>query len=164
MLRRYDVETLVYDPFASEEKLAALGARRASLEEIFSQCQVISNHIANLPATQRMLRYEHFSRMKPNGVFINTGRGAQVVEEDLVRALREEPDRTALLDVTWPEPPEADSPLWTMPNVILSPHIAGSMNNEIARMGAYMQREYEALAEGRPCSWEVTLKRLETMA
>ena len=79
MLRRYDVETLVYDPFASEEKLAALGARRASLEEIFSQCQVISNHIANLPATQRMLRYEHFSRMKPNGVFINTGRGAQVV-------------------------------------------------------------------------------------
>ena len=164
MLRRYDVETLVYDPFAGEEKIAALGARRASLEEIFSQCQVISNHIANLPATQRMLRYEHFSRMKPNGVFINTGRGAQVVEEDLVRALREEPDRTALLDVTWPEPPEADSPLWTMPNVILSPHIAGSMNNEIARMGAYMQREYEAFSEGRPCSWEVTLKRLETMA
>ena len=97
-------------------------------------------------------------------MFINTGRGAQVVEEDLVRALREEPDRTALLDVTWPEPPEADSPLWTMPNVILSPHIAGSMNNEIARMGAYMQREYEAFSEGRPCSWEVTLKRLETMA
>ncbi len=164
MLGGYAFEKLVYDPFASDEKLAALGARRASLEEIFSECQTVSNHIANLPATQRMLRYEHFSRMGRNATFINTGRGAQVVEEDLIRALREEPGRTALLDVTWPEPPKADSPLWTMPNVILTPHIAGSMNNEIARMGSYMAEEYAALREGRPCRYEVTEKMLETMA
>lgn len=164
MLQGYDFETLAYDPFASEEKLAALGARRASLEEIFSECQVISNHIANLPATQKILRYEHFSKMKKNAVFINTGRGAQVVEDDLARALREGPDRTALLDVTWPEPPEADSPLLTLPNCILSPHIAGSMNNEVARMGAYMAEEYEALSAGRPCRYQVTLDMLETMA
>ena len=164
MLQGYDFETLAYDPFASEEKLAALGARRASLEEIFSECQVISNHIANLPATQKILRYEHFSKMKKNAVFINTGRGAQVVEDDLARALREDPDRTALLDVTWPEPPEADSPLLTLPNCILSPHIAGSMNNEVARMGAYMAEEYEALSAGRPCRYQVTLDMLETMA
>lgn len=164
MLQGYDFETLAYDPFASEEKLAALGARRASLEEIFSECQVISNHIANLPSTQKILRYEHFSKMKKNAVFINTGRGAQVVEDDLARALREGPDRTALLDVTWPEPPEADSPLLTLPNCILSPHIAGSMNNEVARMGAYMAEEYEALSAGRPCRYQVTLDILETMA
>ena len=164
MLQGYDFETLAYDPFASEEKLAALGARRASLEEIFSECQVISNHIANLPATQKILRYEHFSKMKKNAVFINTGRGAQIVEDDLARALREDPDRTALLDVTWPEPPEADSPLLTLPNCILSPHIAGSMNNEVARMGAYMAEEYEALSAGRPCRYQVTLDILETMA
>ncbi len=164
MLQGYDFETLAYDPFASEEKLAALGARRASLEEIFSECQVISNHIANLPSTQKILRYEHFSKMKKNAVFINTGRGAQVVEDDLARALREDPDRTALLDVTWPEPPEADSPLLTLPNCILSPHIAGSMNNEVARMGAYMAEEYEALSAGRPCRYQVTLDMLETMA
>ena len=164
MLQGYDFETLAYDPFASEEKLAALGARRASLEEIFSEWQVISNHIANLPATQKILRYEHFSKMKKNAVFINTGRGAQIVEDDLARALREDPDRTALLDVTWPEPPEADSPLLTLPNCILSPHIAGSMNNEVARMGAYMAEEYEALSAGRPCRYQVTLDMLETMA
>lgn len=68
-----------------------------------------------------MLRYEHFSRMLPNAVFLNTGRGAQVVEEDLVRALQEEPGRTAVLDVTLPEPPEADSPLWKLENVVLTP-------------------------------------------
>ena len=111
-----------------------------------------------------MLRYEHFSKMKKNAVFINTGRGAQVAEEDLAQALREEPDRTALLDVTWPEPPEGDSPLLALPNCILSPHIAGSINNEVARMGAYMAEEYEAFSGGRPCRYQVTLDMLETMA
>ena len=164
MLRQYAFDVLVYDPFASDEKLAALGASRAGLDEIFSECQIISNHIANLPTTQRMLGYRQFSRMKPNGVFINTGRGAQVVEEDLVRALRECPDRTALLDVTWPEPPQADSPLLTMENVILTPHIAGSMNQEVSRMGEYMADEYQALIEGKDCRYEVSLKMLETMA
>ena len=163
-LKAYDVETLVYDPFASDEKLEKLGARRASLEEIFSQCQTISNHIANLPATQKMLRYEHFSRMLPNAVFLNTGRGAQVVEEDLVRALQEEPGRTAVLDVTLPEPPEADSPLWKLENVVLTPHIAGSSGQEVARMGAYMQQEFFRLLAGQPVRFEVTEKLLETMA
>lgn len=164
MLQGYDLEVLVYDPFASDEKLASLGVRRGSLEEIFSDCQVISNHIANQPATQQMLRYAHFSRMKPNGVFINTGRGAQVVEADLIRAMREAPDRTALLDVTWPEPPQAGSPLSAMENIILSPHIAGSMNQEIARMGRFMLDAYEAAAAAQPCPHEVTLSMLDTMA
>lgn len=164
MLRNYQLETLVYDPFASDEHLRSLGATRASLEEIFSECQTITNHIANLPTTQHILRYEHFSRMKKNATFINTGRGAQIVEPDLIRALKEEPNRTALLDVTYPEPPEADSPFWTMPNVILTPHIAGSMNNEVARMGIYMAEEYAALSEGRPCQYEVTSEMLKTMA
>ena len=164
MLQNYQFETLAYDPFASDEKLATLGAKRASMEEIFSQCQTISNHIANRPATRGILGYELFSRMKDNATFINTGRGAQVVEQDLIRALQEKPDRTALLDVTWPEPPEPDSPLWTMTNVILSPHIARSMNQEIARMGAYMAEEYLALSQGLPCRYEVTQDMLETMA
>ena len=164
MLKAYDLETLAYDPFASDEKLQALGAKRATLEEIFSQCQTISNHIANLPATQGMLTYGLFSRMKPNATFINTGRGAQVVEADLLRALQEEPGRTALLDVTWPEPPEEGSPLLTQENVFLSPHIAGSMHNEVARMGVYMEEEYQRLIQGRPTRYQVTLSMLETMA
>ena len=164
MLKAYDVEVLVYDPFASDEKLADLGAKRATLDEIFSQCQTISCHIANLPSTVGMLTYEHFSRMKPNATFVNTGRGAQVVEPDLIRALKEVPTRTALLDVTFPEPPEADSPFWTMDNVFLTPHLAGSLGQEVARMGAYMAEEYSRGAAGEAPKWEVSLKMLETMA
>ena len=77
-----------------------------SLEEIFQECQTISKHIANNPQTVGMLDYHLFSQMRPDAAFINTGRGAQVVETDLVRALKEEPGRFALLDVTWPEPVE----------------------------------------------------------
>ncbi|MDL2233884.1 hydroxyacid dehydrogenase [Ruminococcaceae bacterium OttesenSCG-928-L11] len=164
LLQAYEMDVLVFDPFASDEKLAELGATRADLDTVFAECQTVSCHIANLPATVGMLKYEHFSRMKPNGTFINTGRGAQVVEADLIRALREEPNRTALLDVTYPEPPEPDSPFWTMPNVLLTPHIAGSMNNEVARMGAYMEAEFRDVLAGKPCRYEITEKMLETMA
>lgn len=164
MLKAYNVEVLAYDPFASDEKLADLGAKRATLDEIFSQCQTISCHIANLPATVGMLTYKHFSKMKPNATFVNTGRGAQVVEADLIRALKEVPTRTALLDVTFPEPPEADSPFWTMDNVFLTPHLAGSLGQEVARMGAYMAEEYGRVAAGETPKWEVSLKMLETMA
>lgn len=163
-LSQYRLEILVSDPFASDEKIEKLGGRRASLEEIFSTCHTISNHTANNPQTVGMLNYALFSKMLPNAVFINTGRGAQVVEADLVRALREEPGRAAVLDVTFPEPPEAEHPFWSMENVYLTPHIAGSSGNEVARMGEYMAEELQRTAEGADCRWSVTEAMLKTMA
>ena len=164
LLLAYKLDILVFDPFLSDSAAEELGVRKASLEEIFSECQVISNHLANVPATVGILRYEHFSLMRENATFINTGRGAQVVEDDLIRALREQPERTALLDVTEPEPPLASSPLYTMENVFLTPHIAGSSGDEVARMGEYMLEEYRRLTQGEACRYEVTEKMLETMA
>jgi len=102
--------------------------------------------------------------MKKNATFINTGRGAQVVEKDLISALKEEPDRTAVLDVTFPEPPMPDSPFYTMKNVFLTPHIAGSAGDECMRMGDYMVDEANRYLKGEPFKYEVTLKMLETMA
>lgn len=163
-LRDYALETLVFDPFVSDGRLAALGARRASLEEIFETCGVVSNHLANNERTRGMLGYALFSRMQPYATFLNTGRGAQVCEDDLVRALREVPTRTAVLDVTFPEPPEAGHPFYTLPNVVLTPHLAGSMQNEVARMGEYMADECERVLSGAPARWQVTAAMLETMA
>jgi len=164
LLRRDQVEILVYDPFLPQERADAMGVKLAGLEEIFEQCQVISCHIANLPETERMLKYEHFSRMLPNATFINTGRGAQVVEADLIRALQEVPTRTALLDVTFPEPPEEGSPFYEMDNVFLTPHIAGSKGNEVHRMSLCMAQECQrVLMSDRPL-YSVTMKMLEHMA
>ena len=87
-----------------------------------------------------------------------------MVEADLVRALSEEPGRTAVLDVTFPEPPEEGSPLYALPNVFLTPHIAGSSGDETFRMAEYMLEEFRNFAAGRPTRYGVTLAMLETMA
>ena len=164
-LSKLPIELLIYDKFADAEKIAALGGRKASLCEIFAECDVISNHLANVPETVGMLDYELFSRMKAHAVFINTGRGAQVKRDDLVRALTEVKTRTALLDVTDPdEPPSPGNPLLTMENVFLTPHIAGSMGNEIHRMAEFMYEEYILLSRGLPTRYEVTPEMLVTMA
>ena len=163
-LRAYEYEVLIYDPFVSDETLAALGARRATLEEIFSTCQIISNHVANLPSTVGMIDEKLLRSMLPNATFINTGRGAQVDEAALACAMEECPNRTALLDVTFPEPPDADSPLLRLPNVFLTPHIAGSLGQEVARMGAYMADECARILSGEAPRYEVTPAMLETMA
>jgi len=82
LLKPFKIEVLVYDPFLSDESAEKLEVRKCTLAEIFSQCQTISNHIANLPTTLGILNMEYFSKMLPNATFINTGRGAQVVEKE----------------------------------------------------------------------------------
>ena len=164
MLKIYDLEVLAFDPFMSSEKAEKLGVTPCSLEELFSTCSVVSNHLANNPQTRKMLTYKHFSSMLPYATFLNTGRGAQVVEKDLVRALTERLDLTAVLDVTYPEPSPVGHPFYSLPNCFMTPHIAGSLGGEVTRMGEYMADEYERYAAGKNCRYEVTLKMLETMA
>ncbi|MBQ9748380.1 MAG: hydroxyacid dehydrogenase [Clostridia bacterium] len=165
LLRAYDLEVLVYDPFLSEERAQALGAKKTSIEEIFESCHVISNHIANLPETVGIISADLLSRMGEDAVFINTGRAAQVDMKALVEELEKHPDRLALLDVTDPEePPREDSPLYTLDNVFLSPHIAGSIGHETYRLADFMYEEYRAVREGREPRHAVSLAMLETMA
>ncbi len=163
-LKGYKVNVLVYDPFLSEERARALSVTRVTLEELFSRCFVVSNHLANNAETKGMLTGELFSRMPEYATFLNTGRGAQVVEEDLVRVLTERPDLTAVLDVTYPEPPVADHPFYTLENCFLTPHVAGSLGDEVVRMAEYMADEAEAWLKGTPTRYEVTPEMLKTMA
>ena len=164
MLKVYNHKILVFDPFCSQEKADRLGVELCSLERIFSECQVISNHLANNPQTVGMLNYDLFKLMKPNATFLNTGRGAQVVEADLAKALTEKPDAVAVLDVTFPEPIQEDNPLLALDNVYLTPHIAGSQADEVHRMAEYMIEEFKSFTKGNPTRYEVSEKMLETMA
>ncbi|MBZ0295568.1 MAG: glycerate dehydrogenase, partial [Anaerolineae bacterium] len=106
----------------------------------------------------------HFHMMKPNATFINTARGAIVREDEMIEVLQQRPDITALLDVTYPEPPVAGSPLYTLPNVMLTPHIAGSMAEECHRMGYYMLEELERYVAGEPLRYQITREQFEHMA
>ncbi|NJD03734.1 MAG: hydroxyacid dehydrogenase [Ruminiclostridium sp.] len=164
MLKQHNMEILVFDPFLSDERAKDMGVNKCSLVEIFSCCQTISNHMADNAQTSGILNKEHFSLMLENTTFINTGRGAQVVEKDLIEALREEPGRTAVLDVTCPEPVESDSELLKLDNVFLTPHIAGSMNHELYRMSQLVLQEFIRYEKGEALKHSVTLEMLKTMA
>jgi phosphoglycerate dehydrogenase-like enzyme len=102
--------------------------------------------------------------MKGGSTFINTSRGALVREAEMIEVLSERPDLTAVLDVTDPEPPVAGSPLYILPNVVLTPHIAGSRGAEVRRMADWMLDECGAWLSGHPVRYEVTRENLSRMA
>lgn len=164
LLKPFRLAVIVFDPFLSEQAARQLGVRKVSLAEAFAQGDVVSNHLANVPATAGMVNGPLLESMRPHAVFINTGRGATVAEEDLLRVLGARPDLTALLDVTVQEPLPSSSPLFSLPNVQVSSHIAGSLGDEVLRMADYMIEEFQAWQAGRPLRYAVTLEMLETMA
>ena len=136
--------------------------RTISLEEVFRTAYVISNHFPNREDNKKVLTKEMFESMRPNATFINTGRGAQVDEAGLIEVLKRRPDLTVLLDVTFPEPPEKGSELYTLPNVYLTPHIAGSLNDEVHRMADYVIGDYIRHVSGEVLLNEVTEQMLMT--
>jgi phosphoglycerate dehydrogenase-like enzyme len=163
-LSYHKADILVFDPFITRSEAAKLGVTLVSLAEAFERGYVVSNHLANVPETELMLQAEHFALMPVGSTFINTGRGATVDEAGLIEVLRNRQDITALLDVVQQEPLPETSPLYQLPNVWLSPHIAGSMGGEVVRMADFMLDEFERSLKGEPLLYEVSLKQLPTMA
>ncbi len=165
MLKAYNVKVMVYGRNEAKVKALGLGIERVySLEQIFSECQVISNHIADNENTKGILNYDLFKLMTPTAAFLNTGRGAQVVEADLARALKEEPNRFAFLDVTWPEPMQEDCPLRGLPNCMVFPHLAGYATQEVFCLSDCVISEFHKYKNGEKMAFEVTEDMLEGMA
>jgi phosphoglycerate dehydrogenase-like enzyme len=102
-----------------------------------------------------MIGKKQLAAMKDNAVLINTARGSLIDTEALIAELRTGRVE-AMLDVTDPEPLPPDSPLWDLPNVTLTPHIAGAMGNEVPRLLEQAVGEIERLAAGLPVRYPVT--------
>jgi phosphoglycerate dehydrogenase-like enzyme len=164
LLQPYSLRVLAYDPYLDDARAREMNCEKVSLEIIFQECQVISNHLPDIPDTQNMLNYSSFSKMQDAATFINTGRGAQVVEKDLVRVLRRNPRMCALLDVSRREPLWPTSSFYRMPNVFITPHIAGSIRDEQWRMAAHMLDAYKKWRAQDRCAYEVTQEILDRMA
>jgi phosphoglycerate dehydrogenase-like enzyme len=162
-LRALGFRILASDPMLSEAAARELGVEKTSLEELFQRAYIVSNHIPDLPTTRGVLGGSLFASMREGATFINTGRGAQVVESELAAVLRARSDLTALLDVTEPEPPAPDSELWRLANVVISPHIGGTIGDEVTRLADVAIEEFVAWDAGRPLRYQVTRQVLETM-
>lgn len=163
-LKSLDVNVLAYDPFVSQAEAESLGVTLVSLEEAFSASRVVSLHTPWLPETEGMITGDLLRSIPPGGTFINTARGAVVRENELIEVMQQRPDLTAVLDVTYPEPPAPDSPLYTLENVFLTPHIAGSVAGECGRMGQYMLEELKRWQHGEPLRYQVTNEAFRKMA
>ena len=163
-LRPFDLEVLAYDPFVTPEQATVLGIEMVGLEDIFQRCDVVSLHTPWLKETEGMIQGRHFEMMKTHATFLNTARGAVVREAEMIEVLKQRPDLTAWLDVTYPEPPAEDSPLWTLPNVILTPHVAGSQDRECRRMGRLMIDEFDRWSRGEKMKWAISREKAALLA
>jgi len=146
---------IAYDPFIAPEVAAALNIELVSLEEIFERSDVVSCHTPLLDSTRGMLQRGHFLSMKYGATFINTARGGVVDEEAMCAVLAGRPDLFALLDVTVLDHPRPDSLLRTLPNVLVTPHIAGCLGPECRRMGQLMVDELDRYLTGKPLLYEL---------
>jgi phosphoglycerate dehydrogenase-like enzyme len=162
-LKGYEVETFCYDPCLTPERARELGTTPMGMDEIFRTCDCVTVHAANIPSTEGMITGAHLRTMKEGAVFINTARGAIVREQEMIEVLKE--GRIfAFIDVTEPEPPAPDSPLYTLPNVFLTPHTSGAIGQERHRQGEYVLEELKCFLKGEPARYPVTREMMEWMA
>ncbi len=164
LLRMLDVRVLVYDPFVTKESAEELGVELVSLPDLFRRSDIVTIHTPLLKETEGMITGELIASMKSGTTLINTARGPLIKEEEMIEVLQERKDLLAMLDVTCSEPLDPDSLLYSMPNVILTPHIAGSLNGECQRMGKLMIEEAERFLKGEPLQWKITRDRVSILA
>ncbi|MFJ2702471.1 hydroxyacid dehydrogenase [Streptomyces sp. NPDC087428] len=149
-LARFDVEILATDPVASPDAARQAGVRLVPVEELFATCHVVSLHAPLLPETRGTIGARLLNSLGPGATLVNTARGALIDEAATAQVLRARPDLTAVLDVTHPEPPADDSPLFTLPNVVLTPHLGGALGAERHRLGQLVLDELRLFIQGLP--------------
>ncbi|MGV0817728.1 hydroxyacid dehydrogenase [Martelella sp. AMO21009] len=163
LLEMLDVDVLLHDPYVTAEDPVAATARLVDLDTLLRKSDTISLHAPALPATRHMIGAAEFSKMRDGTTFINTARGMLVDHEAMICEL-ESGRISAILDVTAPEVLEAGSPLYTLPNVFLTPHVAGAAGLERLRLGEMAVSEIERFIAGRPLEHAIQPELLERSA
>ncbi|MBP2436367.1 hydroxyacid dehydrogenase [Microbacterium amylolyticum] len=163
LLQNFDVDVVVSDPTVAAADVRAMGAEPASLEELCATCDVVSVHAPSLPTTRGLISRELIASMRPGSTLINTARG-DVVDQDALTERVLSGDLFSVLDVTVPWVLPAEHPLYDHPNVLLTPHIAGSVGTEVDRMIDDQVGELRRIARGEPLAHPVQPEALATSA
>lgn len=163
LLRPFDFEVLLHDPYVSPAEAADLGVEWVPLPDLFTRSDLLSVHTPLLPATRGLVSRELLGSMRPDATLINTARGAVVDQEALTDVVRAGRIR-AVLDVTDPEVLPADHPLWDCPNALITPHLAGSQGSEWERLADTAVGEVARWAAGDGFAHPVRRERLAFLA
>jgi phosphoglycerate dehydrogenase-like enzyme len=149
-LAAMDVRVLAYDIHHNDTMSRLYRVQYVSLQELFALCDVVSIHTPVNNQTRGMITGQLLNTMKQGGCLINTARGEILEHEACNQVWASRSDLLAVLDVTDPEPLPENSILFDLPNVVLTPHIAGSRGRECERMGRTMLRELKRYLSGQP--------------
>ncbi|WP_028003745.1 hydroxyacid dehydrogenase [Sinorhizobium meliloti] len=163
LLRHLDYRLLLYDPLVKDAEAMALEVEKVDLDTLMARSDIVSLHAPLLPETRHMIDNRQLALMKDGATLINTARGALVDEAALIERLQSGAIN-AVIDVTDPEIPDENSPLYDLPNVFLTPHIAGAIGLERMRLGEMAVDEVARFLEGRPLLFEVHKQDLGRMA
>ena len=155
LLQPFALRVLVSDPY--------LGRRASSSTTCCARSDVVSLHAPSLPSTRHLLDARRLALLRDGATLINTARGA-LVDQDALTAELVSGRIDAVIDVTEPEVLPPDSPLYDLPNVVLTPHIAGALGVEIQRLGDAAVVEIVRYAAGEPFAHPVTAIDLERIA
>lgn len=164
LLGQFEVHKLLYDPYVTVEQATALGAEK--IEDLLAmapRCDYLAICAPALDATRHLISAEVLQALPEHCTVINASRGAVIDEPALVAELQRG-RLFACLDVTDPEPPPEDSLLRRLPNVILTPHITGSIRNACCRQGRFVIDDILRFLDGRPMEWGVTESQWRIMA
>lgn len=162
-LGAFDVDVLVSDPYLGADDAAGLNAKLCDLDTLFAGSDIVSIHAPLLPETTGMVDARLLARMRDGAVLINTARGKVIDSGALERECRSG-RIDAVLDVTDPEPLPAGSPLFDLPNVFVTPHLAGALGNEVARLGEIAVAEIERYAAKLPFQHAISREDLRRIA
>lgn len=157
-MSNFGMNIIAYDPFKTESEFATMVKKP---EDVYQQSDYISIHIPLTPDTKHFISNEAFHLMKPNAYLVNASRGGVVDEEALFAALKCEKIRGAAFDVFEEEPPQDDNPLFTLDNVILSPHNAALSREALVNMATHAAMGICDVLKGKQPDWIVNKELLK---
>lgn len=157
------LRVVLYDPFVTADDAAAMGATKLELDELCSVSDILTIHAPDLPSTRHMIGATQLGALRTGATVINTARGG-LLDHDALLVEVTSGRLSAVLDVTDPEPLPDDHALWGLPNVVLTPHIAGSQGTELRRMVDDAVDEIDRWRTGRPAHNGITKEQLARLA
>lgn len=163
MLAHGHFDIAVYDPFLSQDDASALGATKMDLHGLLAWSDVVSLHAPILPDTRHMIGARELALMADHTILINTARG-WLVDHDALLAEALSGRLRILIDTPEPEPLPPESPFYDLPNVVLTPHIAGALGNELRALSDLAITEIERFVAGFAPLYPVFKQDLERMA
>jgi phosphoglycerate dehydrogenase-like enzyme len=155
LLRPFDLDVAVSDPFLTDEEAERLGVTAVGLDDLFATSDVVSIHAPDLPSTRHLVGAAPLALLRDGATLINTARPALVDQDALERELATG-RISAVLDVTDPEPLPSDHPLLGLANAFVTPHVAGAQGSELVRLADLAITEIERFAAGEPPLHPVT--------